>query len=501
MARTLHTVILAGGSGSRFWPLSRELSPKQMLRVFDEESLLIKTIERALEVMDESQDGRIWLVVGEALLDELKNHIKAHESLADTPIEYVVEPFSRNTAPALALAAAFVRAVDSEAVILMLPSDHICESGRRWKEVVRAGEIRAHAGDLVTIGLRPLRPETGYGYIEVGEELLAAKEGRFVSVHKAVRFIEKPDASTAEKLVADGHYLWNSGMLVGQARTILKQLRMSTSHDALNPNTMSAGQMASVAETLVEMGPDCWKMPVAQYLYKALPSVPFDKAVLEVSDVVSVIPAELEWSDVGSLTALEALTDPDEAGNRFIGNTVDFESHDTLVYSPDNATTGSRLIATLGLKDIMVVDTADATLVADRSRAQDVRALVDLLKATDAPELAQSKTSLRPWGSWTMLVRAKGFHVKEVDVLPGARLSLQSHVHRAEHWIVIAGQASVTRNTETLTLGPSESIFISKGTVHRLENTGSEILRIVEVATGDYLGEDDITRFDDDFGR
>lgn len=499
MARTLHTVILAGGSGSRFWPLSRELSPKQMLRIFDEESLLVKTIERALEVM--SEDGKVWIVVGEPLLDELRNHIKAHESLSSVPIEYIVEPCARNTAPALALAAAFVRAADPEAVILMLPSDHICESGQRWKETIRAGEIRAHAGDLVTIGLRPTHPETGYGYIEVGEELLAAKEGRFLSVHKAVRFIEKPDAATAEKLVADGQYLWNSGMLIGTARTLIKQLRMSSAVHGSNSDCMHAGQMATVAETLADMGEGCWKLPVAHHLYGALPSVPFDKAVLEVSEVVSVVPADLAWSDVGSLTSLEALADPDERGNRFIGNTVDIDSSDTLVYSPKNENTGSRLIATLGLKDLMIVDTADATLIADRSRAQDVRQIVDALKLTDAPELAQSKTSLRPWGSWTMLVRALGFHVKQVDVLAGSRLSLQSHEHRAEHWIIIEGRATVTRGEDVLELGPGESIFIPKGTIHRLENAGTELLRIVEVATGEYLGEDDITRIDDDFGR
>lgn len=499
MAHNLHTIILAGGSGSRFWPLSRELSPKQMLRIFDEESLLVKTIERALEVT--SENGRIWIVVGEALLDEVRNHIKAHESLADAPIEYVVEPCARNTAPALALAAAFVRAVDPEATVLMMPSDHICESGQRWKEVVRAGEIRARAGDLVTIGLRPTRPETGYGYIEVGEELLAAQDGKFTAVNKAIRFVEKPDAATAEELVADGHYLWNSGMLIATVRTIIKQMRMASAVHGSNPDTMQAGQMATVGETFADMGPDCWRQPVSLYLYSALPSVPFDKAVLEVSEVVSVIPTDLKWSDVGSLTTLEELAEPDDAGNRFIGNTIDLDSCDTLVYSPESAATGSRLIATLGLKDVMIVDTADATLVADRSRAQDVRKIVDALKEQGAPEIAQSKTSLRPWGSWTMLVRAQGFHVKQVEVLPGSRLSLQSHKQRAEHWIVLEGLATVTRGDEVSEVGSGESIFIPKGTVHRLENATTEPLRIVEVATGDYLGEDDITRIDDDFGR
>lgn len=493
MAHNVHVVILAGGSGSRFWPLSRELSPKQMLEVFGKQSLLVQTIERAAQVM--TAESTLNIVVGEALLDEIRNHLKAHHEFDAMTINYIVEPCARNTAPALALAAATIKLHDPTGIVMMLPSDHLCESGNRWLKTARAAIVRAHADELVTIGLVPTRPETGYGYIKMGEQVAAPSDDRF-AVHKVDQFVEKPGREDAERFVAEGTYLWNSGMLVASARAIIKELRAAGAAHPEGDHTKYSGKIASVAETLADQGPDAWKYPACKFLFEDCPSVPFDKAVLEVSEHVSVVPAELDWNDVGSLEALEMLAPADMAGNRLIGHTVDVDSHDIVSYSSSN-----RMIATLGLNSIMVVDTADATLVAARDRAQDVRQVFDALKAIGAPELAHSKTSLRPWGSWTMLVRTEGFHVKEVDVLSGHRLSLQSHSQRAEHWIVVSGQARVTRDGEVTDLGPNESVFIPIGCKHRLENIGSDVLRIVEVATGEYLGEDDITRIDDDFGR
>lgn len=507
MAHTLHTVILAGGAGTRFWPLSRELAPKQMLSVFGDESLIVQTILRAREVMDEH--GTINIVVGEGLLDEVRNHLKACDALAGIEINYIVEPCGRNTSAALALAASTVKEHDSEGIVMMLPSDHLCEMGENWRETIAAAVIRAHAGDLVTIGLEPTRPETGYGYILKGDEVLAAREGNNRAAYKVEQFVEKPDAQTAQRYVDAGTYFWNSGMLVASARTIIKQLRLAGSAHQDEERTYHRGQIASVAETFADAGPEAYKWPAFRHMYDLLPSVPFDKAVLEVSDVVSVVPTNLAWSDVGSLSALEQLGEQDAAGNYLLGNVVDVESTNSLVFAQKKpgeqggveSSVEPRLIATLGLDNALIVDTPDATLITTRDRAQDVRLVVDALKALNAEELVSSKTSLRPWGRWTMLVRAQGFHVKEVDVLPGKRLSLQSHEHRAEHWIVIAGEAHVTRGEETLTLHANESVFLPIGMKHRLENTGAETLRIVEVATGSYLGEDDITRYDDDFGR
>ena len=506
MAHTLHTVILAGGAGTRFWPLSRELSPKQMLTVFGKDSLIVQTILRAREVMDEQ--GTINIVVGESLLDELRNHIKSCEALSDVAINYIIEPCARNTAPALALAAATIKISDPSGIVMMLPSDHLCESGEKWRLTVTAAVTRAHAGDLVTIGLKPTRAETGYGYILKGDELLAAHEGKNLAAYQVEQFVEKPDAQTAQRYVEAGTYFWNSGMLVASARTIVKQLRLAGSAHQDEEEIFHRGQIATVGETFADAGAEAYKWPAFQHMYSLLPNMPFDKAVLEVSDAVSVVPTDLQWSDVGSLIALDQLTSADETGNRLMGNAVDVGSHNSLVYAQPKvgedavtATVEPRLIATLGLENALVVDTADATLITTRDHAQDVRLIVEALKARNADELVSSKTSQRPWGRWTMLVRAQGFHIKEVDVLPGKRLSLQSHEQRAEHWIVIAGTAQVTRGDEVLTLHENESVFLPQGIKHRLANEGDAPLRIVEVATGTYLGEDDITRYEDDFGR
>ena len=519
----LHAVILAGGSGSRFWPLSRELSPKQMLDVFGAQSLLVAAVKRAACVVTggarlrEKEHGAIWIVVGEFLYDEVRNHLKAYDELSGLDIRYIIEPCARNTAPALALAAAHVKIADPTAQIVMLPSDHICRDDDEWRAVVALGRERAARGDLVTIGLHPKNPATGYGYIKCIDSAVSASEnqptddgsasGDSVSppVYRVEKFVEKPDEQTAVRYVESGDYLWNSGMLIANAATIIKELRAcgakcgaygKTDVQEAHPDAYYSGKIASVAETLADGGEDSWKNSACRFLYEDCPSVPFDTACLEVSENVSVVAADLGWSDVGSLESLTELQEPDGEGNTLIGRAVDIDSHDVLSYSQSG-----RMIATLGLDNVMVVDSADATLVASRDRMQDVRKVVHVLKSQDAPEIVQTKTSLRPWGSWTMLVRMPHYHVKEVTVLPGMRLSSQSHEHRAEHWIVAEGTALVTCNGGTITLKKNESAFLPIGTVHRLENVGDDILRVVEVATGDYLGEDDIIRYEDDFGR
>ncbi|MCL2024313.1 MAG: mannose-1-phosphate guanylyltransferase/mannose-6-phosphate isomerase [Coriobacteriia bacterium] len=514
----LHAVILAGGSGSRFWPLSREMNPKQMLDVFGTESLLVGAVKRAASVCTGHAEraagaqshGAIWIVVGEALHDELRNHLKAHSELSRLDIRYVIEPCARNTAPALALAAATIKLKDPTAQIVMLPSDHICNDDDEWQSVIAAARTRAAAGDLVVIGLKPTAPITGYGYIKRGAEyppddrtLPDDSTPNAPSVYAVECFAEKPDEATAREYVQSGEYFWNSGMLVAGAKTIIAQLRIAGARysgygdDAgAHPAAEYSGKIASVAETLADAGPDAWKNDACRFLYADCPKVPFDTACLEVAEDVSVVAADLGWSDVGSLEALTNLQEPDEHGNTLIGRAVDVESHNTLSYAESG-----RVVATLGLKDVLVVDSADATLVAARERAQEVRRVVDALKACNMPEVAQSKTSLRPWGSWTMLVRMPGYHVKEITVLPGMRLSSQSHEHRAEHWIVAEGTALVTCNGGTITLHENESAFLPIGTVHRLENVGEGLLRVVEVATGTYLGEDDIVRYEDDYGR
>lgn len=488
MTSKLHAVVLAGGSGTRFWPLSREMSPKQLLTIFGGVSLMTAAILRVRGLC--APEG-VHIVTGERLFDEIRNHLTSEERLEGIEIRYIIEPGARNTAAAIALAAAVVARQDPEALIIVLPSDHLLEDGEVWRDTVRAAMVAAEDGDLVTIGLVPGTPETGYGYIKEGEPrgLSEAPEVRVVE-----RFVEKPDRETAERFLATGGYLWNAGMLVAKARTVLEELR-AVSVVGATPAARAAGQIADVVEMLAESDPSEWLHGTELDAYNALPAVPFDKAVLEVSERVAVVPTKMRWSDVGSLLSLEELAAPDERGNVLIGRVTDVESEGIIGYSQD------RLVATLGLEDVVVVDTSDATLVVAKDRVQDVRLVVEALRAQDAPEVVSASSSLRPWGSWTLLNKGEGFQIKSIDVKPGQRLSLQSHTRRSEHWVVVEGSARVQRDDETIVLEKNESVFLPAGAVHRLENAGSTLLKVIEVAVGDYLGEDDIVRYEDDWGR
>lgn len=486
----LHAVILAGGSGTRFWPLSRELSPKQFVTLFGGVSLITQAVERISPLVAQ---GGIHVLTNERLLDELRNHLKAQARLRDCRIEYLAEPEPRNTGAAIALAAAYLHRMDQEAVLAVLPSDHTLENGERWERTLRTAVGLAERGRLVTLGLKPTRPETGYGYIRMGAPISGSSECG-VAGHDVLAFIEKPDRESAERFVAEGGYLWNSGMLVAQARTILAELEKAAQR-ASTPESAAAAPILSAVQAVAALDPEKWTSEAARARFAEIPAVPFDKAVLEVSDAVAVVPADLEWSDVGSLLALETIAPADAQGNVFAGNVIDIGSHDTIVYSAD------RLVATLGLDGLMVVDTADATLIAPKDRAQDVRLIVDALKENGAREIVESRSSQRPWGSWTLLVKGEGFQVKTIEVLPGQRLSLQSHRHRSEHWVVVEGRGRIVRGTETFEVGPNESAFIPRTFKHRLENPGDTVLRVVEVAVGDYLGEDDIVRYEDDWER
>ena len=486
----LHAVILAGGSGTRFWPLSRELSPKQFVDIFGGISLITHAVRRVASLAEEAG---VHVLTNERLLDELRNHLKAQPELETVQIDYLAEPIPRNTAAAIALAAAHLLSLDPDAALVVLPSDHLIADGDRWTRTLRLAAMVADRGRLVTLGLRPSYAETGYGYIHAGVPIEGAEQGD-IRAHEVSAFIEKPDREAAERFVADGGYLWNSGMLVARADVILAELTRA-GETAATPESAASATIAEVARVVAALGPAAWITDEARERFAALPSVPFDKAALEVSPVVAVVPTDIDWSDVGSLLALEQVAPADERGNVFSGNVVDLDSRDTIVYSQE------RLVATIGLDQLIVVDTTDATLIAPKSRAQDVRRIVDELRAAGAPEIVESRSSLRPWGSWTRLVKGPGFQVKTIDVLPGQRLSLQSHKRRSEHWVVVEGRGRITRDHDVIEIGPNESAYIPIGMVHRLENIGDTVLRIVEVAVGDYLGEDDITRLADDWAR
>jgi mannose-1-phosphate guanylyltransferase/mannose-6-phosphate isomerase len=486
----LHAVILAGGSGSRFWPLSRELGPKQMLSVFGGVSLITRAVQRITSACDV---GSLHVITNERLLDELRNHLKSQPALRGLEIDYLAEPAARNTAPAVALAAAYVKRIDPDAVMVVLPSDHLLEDGEAWRHTIEVAYRLAEDRYLVTIGLEPDKPETGYGYIKVGQAMAGHDVGG-IRGHAASGFVEKPDLETARLFLSEGDYMWNSGILVARVDVVLEELRKAGERAASEESAHGAS-IAETAEWLASRPKGEWptEEPIARFA--ALPAVPFDKAALEVSDRVAVVPVHLEWSDVGSLLSLSQLAAPDERGNVRVGRVVDVDSRDVVAYSQD------RLLATLGVKDLLVVDTPDATLIADKGRAQDVRLIVDALKAVNAPEVVAARSSLRPWGSWTLLMKSDGFQIKSIDVLPGERLSLQSHARRSEHWIVVEGVARVARDGEEIDVLANESVYLPTGTVHRLENPGPGPLKVIEVAVGEYLGEDDIVRYEDDFGR
>ncbi len=479
----MYAIVLAGGSGQRFWPLSRELNPKQLLSTFGTESLIAQAVHRILPFTRGGSD--VTVITNERLFDELRNHLTAQPDAQLHQVRYIQEPLARNTAPAIALAAATLVVEDPDAIMVVLPSDHLLEDGDVWADCIRAARAVAAEGWLVTIGIEPTRPETGYGYIRAAEALPEFAVGS-VTPHVVAEFVEKPDAARAEAYMVSGEYYWNAGIFVMKASRVLEELDAAGGVEA---------HIADVARTIAALPADQRNGEEARAAFETITPVSVDVAIMERSDRVAVIPAPLKWSDVGSLMALEDVAIADESGVVRVGRGVDIDSHDSIVFSTD------RLVATLGVSDLIVVDTADATLVLPKDRAQDVRLVVDALKAMGAPEVTQPKVSLRPWGSWTSLLHNPSYQIKFIEVKPGSRLSLQKHHHRAEHWIVVSGTAIVTRDDEKIEVHQNESVFLPVGCIHRLENCGKVQLQLIEVQVGEYLGEDDIVRLEDDWDR
>jgi len=479
----VYAVVLAGGSGQRFWPLSRELSPKQLLSTFGTESLIAQAVHRILPFT--GGGAGVTVVTNERLFDELRDHLIAQSDAELHHVRYILEPSVRNTAPAIALAAATLVLEDPDAIMVVLPSDHLLEHGDVWADCIHAASAAAAEGWLVTIGITPTRPDTGYGYIRAAEALPRFAVGA-VTPHVVAEFVEKPDLARAEGYVASGQYLWNAGMFVMKASRVLEELEAAGG---------STAHIADVVRDIAALPAFERNGDEARAAFETIASVSVDVAIMERSDRVVVIPAPLDWSDVGSLLALEDVAESDASGVIRIGRGVDIDSRDSIVYSTD------RLVATLGVSDLIVVDTADATLVLPKDRVQDVRLVVDALKALGSPEVTQPKVSLRPWGSWTTLLKGSGYQIKLLEIKPGARPSLQRHRYRSEHWVVLAGAAIVTRDDKQVEVHVDESIFIPMGMVHRIENCGEVPLQVIEVQAGEYLGEDDIVRIEDDWGR
>ena len=466
-------VILSGGSGTRLWPVSRESFPKQLWPLVSERTMIQETALRA------NGPGFAPPIV----VCNQEHRFLIAEQLRGAGIEgarIVLEPVGRNSAPAIAAAAVLVAEDDPDAVLWMMAADAAIGDVPALLLALDHAAAAARHGRIVTFGMRPTAPETGYGYIQQGPELADVP-----GVHEVARFLEKPDAATAARFVADGQHLWNSGMFVFTARTLLEEL------DAHAPDVLPAVR-ASVAARSSDL--DFIRLGVDEFA--ACPSISLDYAVAERTHRAAVVPADIGWSDVGSWSALWELGAKDAAGNVTLGDVVLEGAENCYVRAAEK-----KLAAVVGLKDVVLVVTEDAVLAMHRDHAQDVKKIVDRLKAAGRTEATAHNRGHRPWGFYESLIQGDRFQVKRIVVHPGRQLSLQSHYHRAEHWVVVNGTARVTRDNETMILRENESVYLPLGCVHRLENPGKIPLTLIEVQSGAYLGEDDIVRLEDTYGR
>ncbi len=472
----MFAVIMAGGSGTRFWPLSREKMPKQLLKIGSDDTLIQTTVDRILPLVDRRH---LFIVTNAGLAVDIGMQLTARFG-GTWDRNFVLEPAAKNTAPALGLAALHLSRIDPEGIMVVLSADHAIRDIGAFHVCLRTAEQAAQRDYLVTLGIRPNRPETGYGYIKSGAA--CAEEG-LSGVNRVERFVEKPDLGTAEEYLRSGTYYWNSGMFVWKVSTFLREIEllMPELHQGLQKIRESLGR-GTEAETVDEV-------------FSGLQSVSIDYGIMEKTSRAAVVPADIGWSDVGSWTALEDVTEKDASGNIITGNVIDIGSSDSVIYAEN------RLVATIGLKDAIVVDTPDATLVCSRERAQDVKNVVAELKKRKADEHLIHRTVHRPWGNYTVLEEGGRYKIKRIVVQPGAKLSYQSHHHRSEHWVVVSGTARVTKGEQVFDVHANESTYIPISTKHRLENPGKVPLQIIEVQNGEYLGEDDIVRFDDDYRR
>ena len=463
-------VILCGGAGTRLWPLSRELYPKQLLALVNDYSLLQNTVTRCAGHPD---------VTAPMLVCNEEHRFLVAEQLREIEVEasrIILEPEGRNTAPAVALAAHEAMKTDDDAILVVLPSDHVIQQTALFLEALTTAIDLAKDDALVTFGVVPDKPETGYGYIKKGMATGAA--------FKVDKFVEKPDVATASEFLQSGLYCWNSGMFVFKASAYLKELAAQT------PKIAKA-----MAKATAEVSTDLDFTRVNAEAFKSSPSDSIDYAVMEHTADALVVPLDAGWSDIGSWDALWQISEKDEHNNTLVGDALVHDVEGSLVWSE------SRLVSVVGLKDVIVVETADAVMVASQDQAQDVKSIVNHLKGSGRIERTFHKKVYRPWGYYEGLDAGPAFQVKRLGVNPGASLSLQLHHHRAEHWVVVNGIATVTVGEKTFDLNPNESCYIPLETRHRLQNLTEEPLEIIEVQSGSYLGEDVIVRFEDNYGR
>lgn len=464
----IQPVILAGGTGSRLWPLSRELYPKQLLQLIDQTSLLQTTLLRAADLPEALPP---IVVVGEEHRFITRTQIDELNRFGEYAI--LLEPIGRNTAPAICAAAEYcLRNGAGDAILLVLPADHLVRDQERFVAVVSEAAELAGRGAIVTFGITPQYPETGYGYIERGAGV------------EVVSFKEKPDRALAEQYLASGNYFWNSGMFAFSVESFLAEM-----------HEHAPEIVARMAQAVDGGRRDGCFYRLDRVQMEKCPSDSIDYALMEKTAKAAVVAADLGWSDIGSWQALWQVLDKDAQGNVCQGDVLLHDTSNCLVRSEN------MLVAAVGLADTLVVETADAVLVAPLSRSQDVKRIVEHLKREKRKEFLSHATVYRPWGSYTVLEEQSRFQMKRITVNPGAKLSLQMHHHRYEHWVVVTGTARVTNGDSVILLHENESTYIPAGTVHRLENPGVIALELIEVQIGSYLGEDDIVRFDDAYGR
>ena len=480
--------ILCGGAGSRLWPVSRELHPKPFIRLADGQSLLQKAWLRGAMLPDVAE---VLTVTNRELFFKTQDEYRLVSGgvQGDHCNGYVLEPFGRNTAPAIAAAALTVAAAHGEhALMLVLAADHLIADQRSFAQAVAKATQLALQGKLVTFGIKPDAPETAYGYIEADTKgPIVAADGS-VAGYPVLRFVEKPNLEKAKEYLASGNYQWNSGMFCFAAGTLLREMEKHC------PEILAATRVCMSRSSKAE-GAGFVQIQLDPTSFRDVPDNSIDFAVMEKSDCVAVVPCSIGWSDIGSWDALGDLTSPDACGNRIEGEAVLHDVSNCFVKSSE------RLVGAVGVNNLIVIDTPDALLVAERRRAQDVKYLYASLKASGHEAHKLHREVYRPWGTYTVLETGANFKIKRIEVKPGASLSLQMHYHRSEHWIVVSGMARVVNGEKELFVNTNESTYIPASHRHRVENPGILPLVMIEVQSGAYLGEDDIVRFDDDYGR
>ncbi len=477
----MNAVIMAGGSGTRFWPLSREKTPKQLLKIGGPDTLIQQTVERILPLIAREN---IFIVTNQNLADDVGTQLTSKFN-GTWDGNFILEPEAKNTAPALGLAALHIERIDPESITVVLSADHSIRDADKFLKLLQIASNAAQQDYLVTLGIRPTRPETGYGYIKAGKKIKTAQgiEQGAEEIDEVEAFVEKPNLETAKEYVSNGKYYWNSGIFIWKTKTLLSEMKK---------------HMPSLHEGLMEIKKNIntdRENDVIRDVFQKLDSVSIDYGIMEKTDHAAIIPADIGWSDVGSWTALDDVSDKDAEGNIIVGNVIDFDSKNSIIYAE------KRLVATIGLRNMVVVDTPDATLVCAKEKSQDVKKIVEELKKRNALEHVTHRTVYRPWGNYTILEDGDRYKIKRILINPGAKLSHQMHHHRSEHWVVVAGTARVTNGEQVYDVHSNESTYIPVSTKHRLENPGKISVQIIEVQNGEYLEEDDIVRFDDDYKR